>query len=387
MNKDVCVVTGTRAEYGILKPLLKRINDSEKLNLQLAVTGMHLSPEFGLTYKEIEEDGFKIDEKVEVLMSSDTSIGVSKSMGLTLISFSEAYDRLQSDLVVILGDRYETFSAVAAATVANIPVAHLHGGEITEGAFDDSFRHSMTKMSYLHFTSTKEYRKRVIQLGENPERVFNVGAMGVENALNLDLFSRQGLADKLEIDLGGEYVVIVFHPVTLEKNTAQSQMKELLSALSERKDLTKVFIKANSDTEGRAINQEIDKYVQKDNKSYVFASLPVKDYLSLVKNSKTLIGNSSSGIIEAPSFKIPTVNIGDRQNGRVKAKSIVDCAPEKKDIIRSLELIDSQKFQEKLTKVSNPYEGKNPSKRIKKIIEKFILEEELNLKKEFYDLM
>ncbi|MBM7622973.1 UDP-N-acetylglucosamine 2-epimerase [Sporohalobacter salinus] len=385
-SPKVCVVTGTRAEYGILRPLMGKLEDSKELDLQLIVTGMHLSPEFGLTYKEIEEDGFKIDEKIEVLMSSDTHIGVSKSMGMTLISFSEAYERLQPDMIVILGDRYETFSAMTAATVANIPVAHLHGGEITEGAFDDSFRHSMTKMSYLHFTSTEEYRKRVIQLGESPQRVFNVGAMGVENALNLDLLSKQEVEDKLEIDLGEEYIVIVFHPVTLENNAAKSQIRELLSALDENDDLVKMFIKGNSDTEGRIINQEIDEYVQQNNNSYAFTSLPIEYYLSLIKNSKALVGNSSSGIIEAPSFKIATINIGDRQKGRVKAESVIDCSPKKKDIREALGLINSKEFQTKLKYIDNPYGKGNASKKVIKTIEEFLLDKKIDLKKKFYDI-
>lgn len=230
-KKKICVVTGTRAEYGLLRPIIKKIDENPDFKLQLIVTGMHLSPEFGLTYKNIESDGFQIDEKVEILLSSDTSVGVSKSMGLALISFSESYQRLNPDLIIILGDRYETFSAAAAASVGNIPLAHLHGGELTEGAFDDSFRHSMTKMSYLHFTSTEEYRKRVIQLGENPERVFNVGALGVENILNSDLLSKKELEKELNISLSKKYILIVFHPVTLENKTAKHNFKELLKVV------------------------------------------------------------------------------------------------------------------------------------------------------------
>ena len=254
INKKLCVVTGTRAEYGLLRPLIKKIDENPKFKLQLIATGMHLSPEFGLTYKNIESDGFDIDEKIEILLSSDTSIGVSKSMGLTLISFSESYERLNPDLIIILGDRFETFSAMAAASVANIPVAHLHGGELTEGAFDDSFRHSMTKMSYLHFTSTEEYRKRVIQLGENPERVFNVGALGVENILNLDLLSKKELERELDISLNDKYLLIVFHAVTLENKTAENSFRKLLKAIDKYdEEISKVFIKGNSDTEGRII--------------------------------------------------------------------------------------------------------------------------------------
>ena len=382
----VCVVTGTRSEYGILKPLLERIKETQELDLQLIATGMHLSPEFGLTYQEIEQDGFIIDEKIEILMSSDTSIGVSKSMGMTLISFSEAYERLQPDLIVILGDRYEAFAAMSTAAVAKIPVAHLHGGEITEGAVDNSFRHSMTKMAYLHFTATEEYRKRVIQLGESPQRVFNVGAMGVENALNLDLLAKEKLENKLEINLGEDYLVIVFHPVTLESKTAKRQIKEITAALYKKEDLIKVFIKSNSDAEGRVINEEITRYTQSNRSAYKFTSLPVNDYLSLIKNSKAIIGNSSSGIIEAPSFKTATINIGDRQKGRIKAESVIDCSADKKDIINALELIESQKFQEKVNCLDNPYSNGQTSKKISEIIQRFLEEENINLKKEFHDL-
>ncbi len=386
IKKRICVVTGTRAEYGILRPLIKRFEESNMLDLQLIVTGMHLSPEFGLTYKEIEKDGFKINEKIEVLMSSDTSIGISKSMGMTLISFSEAYQRLNPDMVVILGDRYETFAAMAAATVANIPIAHLHGGEITEGAFDDAFRHSMTKMSYLHFTATEEYKKRVIQLGEAPDRVFNVGAMGVENTLNLNLLSKRELEEKLGIFLGQKYAVIVFHPVTLESNTAENQVKELLDALYDEKELVQVFIKGNSDTSGRIINKEIEKYVNSNDDSYLFSSLPIEDYLSLIKNSKVLIGNSSSGIAEAPSFKIPTINIGDRQKGRIKAESVLNTLPVKEEVKKALDLIEREDFKERLKEVNNPYGRGDTSKRIIRIIKEFLLKDKIDLKKKFYDI-
>lgn len=387
IKKKICVVTGTRAEYGLLKPLIKKIDENQKFELQLIATGMHLSPEFGLTYKNIESDGFQIDEKIEILLSSDTSVGVSKSMGLALISFSESYQRLNPDLIIILGDRYETFSAMSAASVANIPVAHLHGGELTEGAFDDSFRHSMTKMSYLHFTSTEEYRKRVIQLGEDPERVFNVGSLGVENILNLDLLSRKEIEKKLDINLSEKYLLIVFHPVTLENKAAEDDFKELLKAIDKYdEDISKVFIKGNSDTEGRIINQMIDDYVNEKNNSYRFTSLGIEYYLSLLKNSFVLLGNSSSGVLEAPSLKTPSINIGDRQKGRIKSDSVFDCENSETNILSTLKKVDDFYLNDKFKNLNNPYEKENTSTEIIKVIEDYLLSNKIDLKKSFYDI-
>ncbi len=377
--KKVCVITGTRAEYGILRPLIEKVYKDERLKLQLLVTGMHLSPEFGMTYKFIEKDGYPITEKIEILMSSDTSIGISKSMGLTLISFAEAYDRHKPDMVVILGDRYETFAAMAAASVAKIPVAHIHGGEITEGAFDDAFRHSMTKMAYLHFTSTEEYRQRVIQLGEEPNRVFNVGAMGVENIKNLSLLVKENLMEKLNIPNIDKYFMIVFHPVTLEDNTAESQAEELLKALSTFKDYGFIFIKGNSDTQGRIINNKVEEFVKNTGNAYIFTSLSIEDYLGLLKYSEVLIGNSSSGIIEAPSLNIPTVNIGDRQKGRVRAESVIDCEPLIENIEEVIKRVLNQKWD-----CENPYGNGDSSEKILLEIKKFF-EKEISLKKKFYD--
>jgi len=387
IEKKICVVTGTRSEYGLLRPLIQKIDKNPKFKLQLIATGMHLSPEFGLTYKNIESDGFKIDEKIEILLSSDTSISISKSMGLALISFSETYQRLNPDLIIILGDRYETFSATAAASVANIPVAHLYGGEITEGAFDDSFRHSITKMSYLHFTSTEEYKKRVIQLGEDPKRVFNVGALGVENILNLDLLSKNEIENELDISLSDKYLLIVFHPVTLENNTAEKNFKKLLKVLDKYdSNISKVFIKGNSDTDGRIINQLIDQYVNENNNSYTFTSLTVENYLSLLKNCFVLVGNSSSGIVEAPSLKTPSINIGDRQKGRIKAESVFDCKNNEADILSTLKKVDNLFSNDKFENINNPYEKENISDEIIKVIEKALISNKIDLKKKFYDI-
>lgn len=386
MKKKVCIVTGTRAEYGILRPLIEKLDKESSIELQIIATGMHLSPEFGLTYKNIEQDGYNITEKIEILLSSDSSVGVSKSMGLALISFAECYQRIKPDLLIMLGDRYETFSAMAAATVAKIPVAHIHGGEITEGAFDDSFRHSMTKMAYIHFTSAEDYRKRVIQLGENPERVFNVGAMGVENVLKLKLSNREELQKKLEIELKAGYFTVIFHPVTLENNSAETQVNELMKALEQFSDKTIVFIKGNSDTNGRIINSAIDVYCGKYKNTYGFASLHIEDYMSLLKNSSCIIGNSSSGIIEAPSFKIPTVNIGDRQKGRIKAKTVIDCEPYAEEIISAIKIGMDNKFRNNLEKIENPYENGDTSEKVLNIIKEILFEKEINLKKKFYNI-
>jgi GDP/UDP-N,N'-diacetylbacillosamine 2-epimerase (hydrolysing) len=322
--KKICVVTGTRAEYGLLYWLMKEIEADKDLELQLIVTGMHLSPEFGLTYKEIEKE-FKINKKIEMLLSSDTSIGISKSMGLAQISFAEAYEELKPDLVIVLGDRYEIFSATSAAMIGKIPVAHLHGGETTEGAFDESIRHSITKMSHLHFTATDEYKNRVIQLGEHPNRVFNVGGMGIENIKKLKLLTRDEFEKSIEFKLNKKNILVTFHPVTLENSTAKEQFQELLDVIDELKDTNIIFTKANSDTDGRVINQMIDEYVAKNfHKSIGFSSLGQLRYLSALQFVDAMVGNSSSGLTEAPSFRIGTINIGDRQKGRIKAESVID---------------------------------------------------------------
>lgn len=293
MVRKICIVTGTRAEYGLLRPLIDKIDKDNELELQLVATGMHLSPEFGMTYKNIIDDGYKIDDKIEILLSSDTTVGISKSMGLATISFSETFERLKPDMIVVLGDRYEIFSVCSAATIAKIPIAHLHGGESTEGAFDESFRHCITKMSYLHFTSTEEYRKRVIQLGENPDRVFNVGAIGVENIVSLDLLEKKDLEKSLGFKLDKPFGLVTFHPVTLENNTSEEQFRELLSALDKMEDMKFIITKANSDSDGRVINKIINEY-EKDNKDRIiaFTSMGYLRYLSAMKYCSSVIGNS-----------------------------------------------------------------------------------------------
>lgn len=384
MKRKICVVTGTRAEYGLLYWLIKEIVAEKTLELQLIVTGMHLSPEFGLTYKEIEKE-FKIDKKIEILLSSDTPVGISKSMGLAQISFAEAYDELKPDLVVVLGDRYEILSASSAATIARIPIVHLHGGETTEGAYDEAMRHSITKMSHLHFVATEAYRTRVIQLGEDPQRVFNVGGMGIESIKRLELLSKEAFEKSIDFKLAQKNLLVTFHPVTLENTTAKEQFQELLDFMDDLEDTHIIFTKANSDTDGRVINQMIDEYVSKNpHKAIGFTSLGQLRYLSALQYVDAVVGNSSSGLLEAPSFKIGTINIGDRQKGRIKAASIIDCQPNKQSFKEAFEMLYSKSFQEQLGSVKNPYGEGCVSLKIVSILKKIDISG--LLKKRFYDV-
>ena len=384
MKRKICVVTGTRAEYGLLYWLMKEIEEDNDLELQLIVTGMHLSPEFGLTYKTIQKE-FKIDKKVEMLLSSDTPIGISKSMGLAQISFGEAYDELQPDVLVVLGDRYEIFSAVSSAMIACIPIAHLHGGETTEGAFDESIRHSITKMSHIHFTATDEYRNRVIQLGEQPDKVFNVGGLGIDNIKKLKLLSKEEFEKSIDFKLNKKNIIVTFHPVTLENSTAKEQFQNLLDAIDKLEDTNIIFTKANSDTDGRVINSMIDEYVSANSdKSVGFTSLGQLRYLSALQFVDAMVGNSSSGLAEAPSFNIGTINIGDRQKGRIMADSVINCTNDLESIKSGFKKLYSDEFSKELDNVTNPYGDGGASKKIKEIIKKVSLEN--ILKKSFYDI-
>ena len=385
MNKrKICVITGTRAEYGLLYWLMKEIEADNALELQLIVTGMHLSPEFGLTYKIIEKD-FKIDKKIEMLLSSDTSVGISKSMGLAQISFAESFEELKPDILVVLGDRYEIFSAVSAAMIARIPIAHLHGGETTEGAFDESIRHSITKMSHLHFTATDEYRNRVIQLGEHPSRVFNVGGLGIDNIKRLELLNREEFEKSIDFKLAKKNIIVTFHPVTLEHSTAKKQFQNLLDVIDTLEDTRLIFTKANSDTDGRVINKMIDEYVSKNHdKAVGFSSLGQLRYLSALQYVDAMVGNSSSGLAEAPTFKIGTINIGDRQKGRIMADSVISADPNIESIRDAFVKLYSSEFQKVLSETDNPYGDGGASKKIKDIIKKVSLDD--ILKKSFYDI-
>lgn len=362
--RKICVVTGTRAEYGLLYWLMKEIQADATLELQIIVTGMHLSPEFGLTYKEIEKD-FLINKKIEMLLSSDTSVGISKSMGLAQISFAEAYVELSPDIVVVLGDRFEIFSAATAAMISRTPIAHIHGGETTEGAFDEAIRHSITKMSHIHFVATESYRKRVIQLGELSENVFNFGALGLDNVYKLNLLSIDEFEQSIGFKLGKKNLLVTFHPVTLDQSTAEQQFQQLLYALDSLVDTRVIFTKANSDTDGRVINSMIDSYVAVNSeKSIVFTSLGQLRYLSALQYVDAVVGNSSSGLIEAPSFKIGTINIGDRQKGRIKAASVIDCEPDRSAITNAIQQLYKFDFQQSLLEVLNPYGEGGASKKI-----------------------
>ena len=382
--RKICIITGSRAEYGLLRWIMHDIKDDPELVLQIIVTGMHLSQEFGFTYQAIEEDGFQIDRKIEMLSSDDTPVGITKSMGIGLIGFANALHELLPDLIVVLGDRYEIFSAVSAALVAGIPVAHLHGGENTEGAFDEALRHSITKMSHLHFVAAEAYRQRVIQLGEHPERVFLVGAPGLDSIKRLQLLDRRALEFSLDFKFGKKNLLITFHPVTLEMSSAEKQMEELLSALANLKDTHLIFTLSNADTDGRLLNKMIKKFVIQNPNARAYNSLGQTRYFSCIAQVDGVVGNSSSGLIEVPAFKKGTINIGDRQRGRLQAESIINCEPTSSDIIEALKRLYSDQFQIKLSKIINPYGTSGASTKIVYILKHFNTEGVI--KKFFFNL-
>ena len=385
--KRIGIMTGTRAEYGLLKPLMQEINKDNDLELYLIVSGMHLSPEFGMTYKEIEEDGFEINAKVEMLLSSDSPAGISKSIGLGVIGFADEFQRADLDMLILLGDRYEALSAAISAMVMRIPIAHLHGGELTEGAIDEGIRHSITKMSYLHFTSTEQYRSRVIQLGENPERVFYVGALGVENIKKINLMTKEELEKSIHFEIDENTVVVTYHPVTLENNTVEEQFLNLLKVLDRNPKIRMIFTKANADTNGRIVNELIDKYAaQNSERACAFMSLGQKRYLSALKYCRIVIGNSSSGIIEAPSFGKPIINIGDRQKGRICADSVINCGYTQPEIQQAMETALTEEFENKARNCRNPYEKENTAANIISVIKDYLLNDKIKLKKGFYDI-
>lgn len=385
--KRIGIMTGTRAEYGLLKPLMQEINKDNDLELYLIVSGMHLSPEFGMTYQEIEEDGFEINAKVEMLLSSDSPAGISKSIGLGVIGFADEFQRADLDMLILLGDRYEALSAAISAMVMRIPIAHLHGGELTEGAIDEGIRHSITKMSYLHFTSTEQYRNRVIQLGENPERVFYVGALGVENIKKINLMTKEELEKSIHFEIDENTVVVTYHPVTLENNTVEEQFLNLLEVLDRNPKIRMIFTKANADTNGRIVNELIDKYAaQNSERACAFMSLGQKRYLSALKYCRIVIGNSSSGIIEAPSFGKPIINIGDRQKGRICADSVINCGYTQQEIQQAMETALTEEFENKARNCRNPYEKENTAANIISVIKDYLLNDKIKLKKGFYDI-
>ena len=348
----ICVATGTRAEYGLLKPLIDKIKENSSYTLQILITGAHLSPEFGLTVTQVLADGYDTVEKVEMLLSSDTATGIVKSMGLGMIGYADALERLKPDLLVILGDRYEMLAVASSALIFKIPIAHLHGGEITEGAYDDSIRHAITKMSSIHFASTEEHKNRIIQLGENPNVVYNVGAIGLDNIHSLNLLTKQEIETAFDFKFQRYNFLITFHPETLSNHSASDQFRELLTALDQQKESLLIFTKANADTDGRVINTMIGQYVQENpDKAVAFSSMGIINYLSTMNHCTAVVGNSSSGIIEAPSFSKPTINIGNRQKGRMQATSVLNVNVNEPAILAALEKVKQRKNED----ITNPY--------------------------------
>ena len=384
-KRRICVVTGTRAEYGLLYWLMKSIGEDPNLDLQVVATGTHLSPEFGLTYKEIEKDGFKINSKVEMLLSGDTPSSISKSTGIGLSGFADAYNELKSDIIVLLGDRFEILSASIAALFAKIPIAHIHGGETTTGAFDEAIRHSITKMSWCHFVAAEEYKKRVIQLGEDPKRIFNVGGLGADAIKKVKLLTRKELMVKKGIQFGEKNLLVTYHPVTLEQQTSEKNFQALLDVLDELNDIYLIFTMPNADPDSRIIKKMIDEFVSSHKqRSISFSSMGHLNYLSTLQFVDGVVGNSSSGLSEAPIFKIGTINIGDRQLGRLKAKSIIDCEPKEGSIKKAIEILYSQDFKNILPSVVSLYGDGNATRRIVKVLKNMEIPSEL--KKKFYDI-
>lgn len=384
MSRKICIITGTRAEFGLLRWLMQEVQNEPNLELQVIATGMHLSPEFGLTYLEVEQAGFEIDAKVEMLLSADTSTAVTKSMGLGLIGFADAYSRLSPDLIVVLGDRFEILAAASAALIAGIPVAHLHGGETTEGAFDEAIRHSITKMSHLHFVAAEDYRRRVIQLGEQPERVFLVGGLGIDAIQRMTLLDRTALETSLNFKLGRKNLLITFHPVTLDAVSSQHQMSELLAALGELTDTNFIFTMPNADTGGRELAAMVDAFVTSHGNAQVYASLGQLRYLSCMRYVDGVIGNSSSGLTEAPSLGVGTINIGDRQKGRLSASSVINCQPSVDSIREALDKLFDPAFRSTLDQTINPYGNGGATKKIVDILSAHSIKN--LLKKSFYDI-
>lgn len=383
--KKICVLTGSRADYGLLRWVLAGIAESSLLDLQIIATGMHLSPEFGLTYRNIEADGFIIDRKVEMLLSSDSSAGIAKSIGLGVIGMADAIEELRPDLVLILGDRFEALSAAIAAMTARIPIAHLHGGEVTKGVIDEAIRHSISKMSHLHFVSTDEYRQRVIQLGESVDKVFVTGGFGIDNIHKLKLLDVSALESSLEFKFGKRNLLVTFHPATLSTVDATQQFDELLAALEVLEDTHILFTLPNADTGGRVIFDKIHDFVERHiATAKAFTSMGQIRYLSSMQYVDGVVGNSSSGLIEAPSFKKGTINIGDRQEGRIKAKSVIDCVPERLAIGEAFELLFSVDFQATLDAVENPYGCGGASEKAVSILERVDLEKIIH--KHFHDV-
>jgi GDP/UDP-N,N'-diacetylbacillosamine 2-epimerase (hydrolysing) len=384
VNRKICVVTGTRAEYGLLRWVMQGIKDDPELTLQIIVTGLHLSSTFGLTYKEIENDGFHIDQKVETIRESDTPVGISESIAEGIRGCAIALNEMQPDLLVLLGDRFEIFAAASAALAARVPIAHIHGGEATEGLIDEAIRHSITKMSHVHFVAAPEYRKRVIQLGEDPNNVHLVGGLGLDNLTRLKLLEKKALEESLGLEFNSRSLLVTFHPVTLENESSEEQMRELLGALSNLQDTTLIFTLPNADTGGRVLIEIIEDFVENNANAYSFKSLGQLKYLSCISFVDGVVGNSSSGLTEVPSFRKGTINIGDRQLGRLKSQSVIDCLPTKIEIERAISQLYSTEFQLQLKIAVNPYGIPGASNKVLQVIKN--IDPPSLLKKKFYNL-
>lgn len=382
IKRKICIVTGSRADWGLLRNLARLVKDDEELNLKIVACGMHLEPKFGLTHQQITAAGFKIDGFISMNLISDRDSEIAASCGKGQAKFAEVFNRLNPDIVVVLGDRFETLAAASAALLCRIPVAHIHGGEITKGAYDDAIRHAVTKLSYLHFTSHEAYRERIIRMGEHPKRVFTVGAPGLDNLKSLKLLTSAQLTGDLGICPGPDTALVTFHPVTWEKNSAKKQVKEVISAL-DASDYHLIFTMPNADPENEVIFRAIDNYVKKNiHRSRVFISLGRLRYFSLMKHSGLMVGNSSSGIIEAASFRLPVINVGERQAGRVKSDNVIDTLCQRKNILKAIEKVSSLSFRKKIKRLKNPFGVGRASLRIKNILKKADIS---NLAKEFYD--
>lgn len=382
--RKICVITGSRADYGLLRSVMTKVNHEPNLTLQVIATGSHLSPAFGFTYKEIEKDGFEIDRKIECLSGTDDAIGITTAIANTLQGCALALQELAPDIVLILGDRFEIFAAATSALIAGIPIAHIHGGESTIGAYDEAFRHSITKMAHIHFVATRDYRRRVIQLGENPKSVFEVGGVGIDDINDLHLLNRKELEQKLGIEFKPKSLLVTFHPATLDEVPSQVQASELLSALADFTDITLIFTSSNADTEGLELNKLIKNFVQRNENAYYFDSLGRHLYLSCLANVNGVIGNSSSGILEAPSFKKGTINIGNRQTGRSQSASIINSEPTKKAIKAAIEQLFSQQFISILQSSHNPYGTGGASSKIVDVLARIPLKRVIQ--KKFYDI-
>tara|TARA_B100001564_G_scaffold359749_1_gene382768 strand:- start:2836 stop:3984 length:1149 start_codon:yes stop_codon:yes gene_type:complete len=380
----VCVVSGSRADYGLLKPLIKKLINDDFFEFHFIVTAMHLSKKYGNTIFEIENDNIPITKKINCLFDSDDSVGITKSISLALSQFGEALHEIKPEMMIILGDRTEMLAASIAASISNIPISHIHGGEVTSGAYDEFIRHSITKMSYYHFTTNLEHKRRVIQLGENPERVFDCGAISIESIMNIDYLSKRKLESSINFKFEKITALITFHPVTLENDSSKKHFKEILSTLDNFKDIKLIFTAANSDKDGKVINSLIRDYVSiNKEKSILVKSLGQLKYYSSLKYIDFVMGNSSSGIIEVPYFNIPTINIGDRQKGRLSTESVIHVEPTKKDMIDAINLATSSSFRKKICKQKLIYGQGNTSEKIIKVLKS---RKEIKLKKIFYDL-